>query len=153
MTMNGAATPQISVHNRQRALPVDLVRLRAFAQRTLPLVLREKGSGLTSIGEVDVLLISDRRIAQLHQRFMQISGPTDVLTFHHGEIFISVETAARQAAAHGTTFEHELRLYLVHGLLHLHGFDDQDETSRAEMSRVQERLLQEVQAKISSEPP
>ncbi len=48
--------------------------------------------------EVNVVLVSDRRMAALHQRFMQIAGPTDVLTFQHGEIVVSVETAQANAA-------------------------------------------------------
>jgi probable rRNA maturation factor len=72
---------------------------------------------------------------------MHQSGPTDVLTFQHGEIFISVETAKRHARGFGTSLGHELRLYLVHGLLHLHGFDDQTETSARKMERKQARIL------------
>ncbi len=72
---------------------------------------------------------------------MQIPGPTDVITFQHGEIFISAETACRRAKTHRTSLGQELRLYLVHGLLHLHGFDDRDPASAARMHRVQERIV------------
>jgi probable rRNA maturation factor len=67
-----------------------------------------------------------------------------VITFQHGEIFVSTETARRQTRRFGTSLEHELRLYLVHGLLHLHGFDDKDPRSAAEMKRTQEKLLAKV---------
>ena len=73
---------------------------------------------------------------------MHESGPTDVLTFQHGEIFISVETAKRHARSFDTTLGHELRLYLVHGLLHLHGFDDHTETGAQKMQKTQDRILQ-----------
>ncbi len=72
---------------------------------------------------------------------MQIAGPTDVITFQHGEIFISVETAQRQAESFATSLEHELRLYLVHGLLHLHGFDDRDPDARRRMHSTQEKIV------------
>ena len=98
--MKAARLPQISVFNRQRKIALDRAELEAFARRALPSCAREKGTGLTSLPQVDVLLISDRRISELHRRFMQIAGPTDVITFQHGEIFISVETAQRQAEAH-----------------------------------------------------
>ena len=111
--MKTARLPQISVFNRQRKIALDRAELEAFARRALPSCAREKGTGLTSLPQVDVILISDRRISELHRRFMQIAGPTDVITFQHGEIFISVETAQRQAEAFGTSLEHELRLYLV----------------------------------------
>jgi probable rRNA maturation factor len=72
---------------------------------------------------------------------MQISGPTDVITFEHGELFINAEAARRQAKIFGTTFERELRLYIVHGLLHLDGFDDKTSAGGREMKRIQERIL------------
>lgn len=88
-----------------------------------------------------MVLVSDKRIAELHQRFMDEATPTDVITFQHGEIVISVETARRQARHFGTTLDHELRLYIAHGLLHLQGFDDKTAPGAAEMKRVQERLV------------
>ena len=139
--MKTARLPQISVFNRQRKIALDRAELEAFARRALPSCAREKGAGLTSLPQVDVILISDRRISELHRRFMQIAGPTDVITFQHGEIFISIETAQRQAEAHHTSVDHELRLYLVHGLLHLQGFDDSEPTARRRMQRVQARIL------------
>jgi probable rRNA maturation factor len=72
---------------------------------------------------------------------MSISGPTDVITFQHGEIFVSTETAVKNARRFGTSLEHELRLYLAHGLLHLHGFDDKEPAAAAKMKRAQEKLV------------
>jgi probable rRNA maturation factor len=134
----------IIVTNRQRAARVDLPSLRDFGQRALieclKLEKRKLGS-LADLPEVDVVLVSDKRIAELHQRFMNDPTPTDVITFDHGEIFISTETAKRQARQFRSSFEHELRLYLVHGLLHLSGFDDKTRKGAAEMSRVQEKVV------------
>lgn len=134
--------PRVFVHNRQRKIAVDGESLEQFAKRALPLCAGEGGgAGLTSLGEVNVLLISDRRMSELHRRFMQVPGPTDVITFQHGEIFISVETAQRQAITHRTSLVRELELYLVHGLLHLHGFDDRAPAARVRMHAVQERIV------------
>lgn len=133
--------PHIFVHDRQRQHAVDRLALERFAQSALSFCAGERGARLTSLEAIDVLLVSDRRIAALHRRFMQIPGPTDVITFQHGEIFISVETAQRQARSYGTSLGYELALYLVHGLLHLHGFDDRTSAGRARMSRVQERIV------------
>ena len=80
-------------------------------------------------------------MASLHRQFLGRSGPTDVLTFAHGEIFISVELARRQARRFGNTLTREIRLYVVHGLLHLHGFDDQTESGARRMSEMQERIV------------
>ena len=146
MKKESAFIPVISVHNRQRKIAVERRALEQFARRALSLCAREKGSGLTNLEEINVLLISDRRIAELHLRFMQVSGPTDVMTFQHGEIFISVETAQRQADLHRTSQASELRLYLVHGLLHLQGFDDRRPADRRRMQAIQERIIAAAEA-------
>ena len=82
---------------------------------------------------------------------MGITGPTDVITFQHGEILMSVETARRQARAHRTSFAHELRLYLVHGLLHLHGFDDDAPAARRRMGAIQEKIVASAAARPAVE--
>jgi probable rRNA maturation factor len=80
-------------------------------------------------------------MALLHRKFLGQSEPTDVLTFQHGEIFISVETARRHARAFGNSVLRELKLYIVHGLLHLHGFEDQTPSEVHKMKAAQERIL------------
>jgi probable rRNA maturation factor len=139
--MKTARLPQIYILNRQRKIAFDCEELEAFARRALSYCAREKGIGLTSLPEVNVIVISDRKISELHRRFMHIAGPTDVITFQHGEIFISIETAQRQAEAYRTSMDRELRLYLVHALLHLQGFDDSEPAARRRMQRVQARIL------------
>ena len=134
----------IVVSNRQRAVRVDLEPLRQFAERALieclKLQQRKLGS-LADLPEVSVVLVSDKRIAGIHGRFMDDPTATDVITFDHGEIVISTQTAKRQARQFGTSLAHELRLYLVHGLLHLCGYDDKTRKGAAEMKRVQESVV------------
>jgi probable rRNA maturation factor len=96
---------------------------------------------LRKLNEIFIWLVSDRRMALLHRKFLGQSGPTDVLTFQHGEIFISVDTARRQARAFENPLVRELKLYIVHGLLHLHGFDDQNASETRKMKSAQERIL------------
>lgn len=139
--MKTPSLPQISVFNRQRKVKLDRPALEEFARRALVACARERGSGLPRLPQLEVVFVSDRRMSELHRRFMQIAGPTDVITFQHGEIFISVETAERQTKVHRTSLLYELRLYLVHGLLHLHGFDDREENDHATMAAVQERIV------------
>jgi probable rRNA maturation factor len=139
--MNRPQLPGILVHNRQRKLRIDRAALEKFARRALALCARESGPGLTMLDDIHVLLISDARMSDLHERFLGIAGPTDVLTFEHGEIFISVETAKRQAQSFRSSLGKELRLYLVHGLLHLGGWEDGDATARRRIGRVQGRIL------------
>ena len=139
-----AESPRISVRNIQRKISVNVTELEKFAGRAAEhcFKLRKgKPTELRSLRGVFVWLISDRRIALLHRKFMRKSGPTDVLTFQHGEIFISVEAARRQARAFGNSLMRELKLYIVHGLLHLHGFDDQTPTKARKMKTAQEKIL------------
>ncbi len=137
-------TPDISVRNRQRNIPVNGADLQRFAAKAMRLCLqlhKQKETDLSKLREVFVWLVSDRRIAALHGKFMHQTGPTDVLTFQHGEIFISVDTASRNARAFGSSLASELRLYIVHGLLHLHGFDDRTHGDARKMERAQSKIL------------
>lgn len=96
--------------------------------------------------EIGVTLVSDRRIAALHRQFMKIAGPTDVLTFQHGEIVVSVETAQANATHFGCSTEDEIRLYIVHGFLHLLGFDDRTPKQSRAMEAAQEIVLRRGRA-------
>ena len=139
-----APIPEITVRNLQRKVPVDVVDLEMFARNAAELCLRlprRKKTDLAQLREISVLIVSDRKIASLHRQFMNESGPTDVITFQHGEIFVGVESARRNARRFGNAFERELRLYVVHGLLHLHGFDDRNAASARRMQVVQRKIL------------
>ena len=136
--------PQITVRNLQRKVPVKVKSLQEFAEGALVACAAVPGSRAFPAGEVGVLLVSDRRIAILHRQFMNVNGPTDVITFQHGEIFISAETAQRHARRFGNSFVRELHLYIVHGLLHLRGWDDQKPADARRMQVLQERILGEM---------
>jgi probable rRNA maturation factor len=91
-------------------------------------------------GEVDVLLADDRRLRRLNREFRGKDKATDVLSFpaaedvaaeFAGDLAISLDTAARQAREHGHGLRDEVRVLLLHGLLHLNGMDH--ETDRGEM--------------------
>jgi probable rRNA maturation factor len=136
--------PQISVRNLQRKIPVNVTELQQFAVKVLRPCLqlrKRKRTDLRRLRNVFVWLISDRRMSRLHREFLGQAGSTDVLTFQHGEIFISVETAKRHARAFGNSLVRELQLYIVHGLLHLHGFDDQTQPGACRMEKMQAKIL------------
>jgi probable rRNA maturation factor len=138
------ATPRVKVRNFQRAVPIDVVDLERFAMKAADrcLALRKRQpTDLAKRREIFIWIISDRRMVSLHRKFLNQSGPTDVLTFQHGEIFISAETARRHARTFGNSLAHELQLYIVHGLLHLHGFDDRKQADSRKMKTMQERIL------------
>ena len=137
----------IKVRNLQRRIPVNATDLQIFAEKALGRCLqlhKQKETDLVQLDEVFVWLISDRRMASLHQKFMHQTGPTDVLTFQHGEIFISVETAKKHARVFGNSLAAELSLYVAHGLLHLHGFDDRTQATACKMRRIQKKILEQA---------
>ena len=143
----------IRVHNSQRKVRVALPALQAFAAaalQTASAMKPRKGGVLSQLEGVHVILVSDARIAALHQQFMNIAGPTDVITFHHGEIFISVETAKANARRYRTTIDAEVRLYIAHGLLHLVGFDDTTAAASRTMAKTQERIVARAEAAMSA---
>lgn len=143
---------QIQVLNRQRKRKVSTEELLRFAHHLGPLVLNVARQEIPE--QILLVLVSDQKIAAIHKRFMGISGPTDVITFQHGEIIVSVETAARQAAGYQTSFEQELRLYVAHGLLHLAGFEDHSAKGFREMCKLQAALVDKVQRGVTAgEPP
>ena len=139
--------PDISVRNRQRKIPVNVTDLQMFAEKALRRCVQlhtKKDTDLRKLHKILVWLISDRRMASLHRKFMHQAGPTDVLTFQHGEIFVSVETAKRHARAFGNSLARELCLYIAHGLLHLHGFDDRTQAAARKMERTQKKILRQA---------
>ena len=136
--------PKISVRNLQRKISVNVAELERFSkyavQHSLQLPKRRR-TDLRKLSEIFIGLISDRRMALLHRKFLGQSGPTDVMTFQHGEIFISVDTARRHAHAFENSLLRELKLYIAHGLLHLHGFDDETPSESHKMKAAQEKIL------------
>jgi probable rRNA maturation factor len=139
-----AVMPEIKVRNLQGIVPVKAAALESFARKALWLCLdvqKAKRTELRKLREIFVLIVSDRRMASLHRQFLKQSGPTDVLTFSHGEIFVGAETARRYARQFGNSLTRELQLYIVHGLLHLHSFDDRTKADARKMEKVQERIL------------
>lgn len=135
---------KITVSNRQRGIRINRRGLEELALRALWACRETSGAQALKSDEVAVVIISDRRMAELHQRFMKIAGPTDVITFQHGEIFISAETARRNARRFRNSLARELQLYLVHGLLHLHGFDDRTPADSQRMDRLQKSILRKA---------
>jgi probable rRNA maturation factor len=102
-------------------------------------------------GQVDILLADDQTLRHLNKPFRGKNNPTDVLSFpapsafaakHAGDLAISLETAARQAAAHGHPLPDEVKILLLHGLLHLSGEDH--ETDNGEMAAREATLRHEL---------
>ena len=105
------------------------------------------------LATLEVALVDDATSDRVHRDFMNIEGPTDVITFHHGEIVIGAEVAQRQAAEYGEPLAREILRYLVHGLLHLAGHEDADTgRTRRHGSRPGNHRRQIVDSRLASTP-
>jgi probable rRNA maturation factor len=139
--------PDVTVLNRQRGVRLNLAYLRYAARVALRLCAPVPGRGvpaLINLEEVVVTCVSDKRIDRVHRDFMGVAGATDVITFQHGDILISADTADREARARGYSVSEEVLLYIVHGFLHLNGYDDLIEADRLQMHSVQDRVWRKV---------
>jgi probable rRNA maturation factor len=104
-------------------------------------------------GEVGVWLCTDDEIADLHFRFMQIPGATDVISFpgdaeYFGDIAVSFDTASGQAVEAGHPVARELAYLTLHGLLHLFGYDDLTTPKRDAMLARQDTLIAEFEKAV-----
>jgi probable rRNA maturation factor len=135
--------PSVTIRNLQRRVFVSTRKVELFARTACQLAwqARRPSSEITRLTHVEVSIVSNRRMATLHKKFCGIPGPTDVLTFQHGEIVVSADMAVTQARNFHTHVIAEIQLYLLHGLLHLAGFDDTDSRQRKQMLRLQGRLF------------
>ncbi len=131
----------IEVVNRQRNKKVDTEAWSKFAGKALKAI-GNHGSSAT------IAFVSDKNIHKLNKQFRNVDKPTDVLSFPAGEetnlgdIAISVETAAVQAKENGLSFETEIAQLILHGLLHLSGYDHV--TDNGEMNRVELKLRKKL---------
>jgi probable rRNA maturation factor len=119
-------------------------------------VLEQQASGgrRLSLREMHLVLVGDRRMSDLHLQFMNIAGPTDVLTFPidedergdvvTGEVYVCVPEALRRAREHRIQPKLEVLLYALHGLLHLLGYDDTTDRAFRIMHRTEDAILSKL---------
>lgn len=143
-------TLEVIVGNHQETVPLPenwLTALEEAASGASRLALARAAheeSPLALLATIEVALVDDETSDRVHRDFMDIEGPTDVITFHHGEIVIGVEVAQRQAQEYEEPLGRELLRYLVHGLLHLAGHEDADPVERDLMETAQEAIIAEL---------
>jgi len=121
---------------------VDLVRSMI---EFLPAV---EGKSQT-FSQISIRIVRDEEMSKLHEKYSNVAGTTDVLTFVQGDTASGIEVdlalcadeAERRCAEFGHSVENELALYAVHGLLHAIGFDDQDEVQARRMHAEEDRIL------------
>jgi probable rRNA maturation factor len=145
------AAPTLRLYNRQTLHRPDLPWLRRIIKAALPAcqeALVNAEAPLAKLDLVEITIVSDTDIGLVHGEFMNDPTPTDVITFHHGEILVSADTALRQGAEHGNDLDRELALYMIHGLLHLAGWDDHDPREAAMMAERQGSILAKVAPEV-----
>ncbi len=138
----------IEVVNRQRKLPIDRERWQIFATRAAK-VLPEEVAGVT------IAFVSDRAMSELNRMWRHKRGTTDVLSFPAeqdqfekaqgtslGDVVISFEQASRQAKENGLTLDQEIAQLILHGMIHLCGYDHA--TDDGEMDRLELRLRRKL---------
>jgi probable rRNA maturation factor len=152
---------KIEIVNRQRKIKVDARQWRGFAERAAGVVAEAAGKSLT------IAFVSDVKMRELNKLYRGVDTTTDVLSFasapdeffdaatessnfengdylgdYLGDIVISLERAARQAAENRLDFDTEIRQLILHGILHLCGYDH--ETDAGEMNRKELQLRDEL---------
>lgn len=138
---------RIEIANRQRVRKLDRARLRDAVRRVL------EGEGLTQ-GTISLAIVDDPTIHDVNRRFLNHDYATDVISFAFertedgvdGEIVASVDTAIRTAAEMGGDADEELLLYLIHGALHLVGYDDHSDADRERMRERERHYLTSLAA-------
>jgi probable rRNA maturation factor len=135
----------IEVVNRQRTIQLDCEHWQAFAANALKVAAANDDQDLT------IVFVSDRAMREINRTWRGKRGTTDVLSFpanqdefekaaglNLGDVIISVEQAARQASTNGLSLDEEIAQLILHGLLHLCGYDH--EADNGEMNRLEVRL-------------
>jgi len=132
----------IAITNRQKTLPID----RRAMRRVIREILRDAGAVEARVG---VAVVDDPAIAALHEEYLGDPEPTDVLSFLleqspralEGEIVVSADTAKSSAARYRHSAGRELLLYVIHGALHLVGYDDATPSDRKTMRKLERKYL------------
>ena len=153
----------LTIRNRQKARALNARLLRRITRALLEELLQLPSADLGFV------VLTAAEMTRLNETFLRHAGPTDVITFDyheaagvaasssdsrraprgpgsalHGEIFVCVDEAVLQARRYRTSWPEELVRYLVHGVLHLLGFDDQTAADRRRMKREENRLLRRL---------
>jgi probable rRNA maturation factor len=136
----------VSIASPQELVTLEYSRLKDCARAVLT------GEKVRE-AKVSLAFVDDATIAGLNKRFLEHEGPTDVITFPlsgpgarklEGEVVIGVEVAQREALERGHDVSTELCLYVIHGTLHLCGYDDRSQRDSADMRRKEREYLKQL---------
>jgi probable rRNA maturation factor len=132
---------KVQIFNTQKDLPIDRKSIRNMVASSLDML-------HINTNEVIIHFVTLSKICKLHAQFFDDPSPTDCISFPYtpsselfGEVFICPKVACDYASQHGIDPQRELALYLVHGLLHLAGYDDINPADRRKMRAMEKKLL------------
>ncbi|HTB82676.1 MAG TPA: rRNA maturation RNase YbeY [Candidatus Sulfotelmatobacter sp.] len=147
----------VVITNRQRAKKIDARLLKEIVAGLFAELKIEEA-------EIGINLVGAREMALVNETFLQHEGSTDVITFDHrdskskiqnpkseiyGELFICIDDAMVQAREFGTSWQAEITRYIVHGVLHLLGYDDLKPHLRRKMKHQENRLMRRIADKFT----
>ncbi|MGB2961241.1 MAG: rRNA maturation RNase YbeY [Candidatus Omnitrophota bacterium] len=133
---------RINCENRNSKRRIDLARIEKAARKVLGLL---KKSNI----ELNIIFFSNQKIRALNRKFMGIDRSTDVISFDGagsflGDVAISSDMSFKNAKIYGATFMEETVLYVIHGILHLVGYDDRTVNARTAMKEKENGLFQKI---------
>jgi len=139
----------IQIYDRQKTVKISKAKVKKIVTQVISFENQK-------CHEVAVHFVSVKEICKLHQTFFNDPSQTDCISLplddsseiHYrllGEIFVCAETAVQYAASHNSDLHSELTLYIVHGLLHLMGYDDIKTKDRAAMRAAEKRHMEELE--------
>ena len=128
----------VEIHNLQSLLKIDL----KLIERAVHVCTEGEP------GDLSISIVDDQAIRKIHGEHLGKDRPTDVISFeygeHGGEVIVSAERALEEARLRGHDPVEELLLYVVHGIMHLRGFDDKEEADAEEMWKAQNRMMKKL---------
>jgi len=134
-------TVKFQLQNRQRKVQINKRILHKFLSE-LSLMIESPPE------EIGVILVSDKKIKSLNKRFLQKDSPTDTMSFsiskNYGEIIISAVTAEKNAKIYSNSPEEEILYLVIHGFLHLKGYNDYTKNDCLNMKRKQDAIFKKV---------
>jgi probable rRNA maturation factor len=134
------------------AIEIEIINSSATARlpktKVFDAVYRTLRSEKKNKGRIQIIYVTDKYIHELNNKYLKHNYPTDVISFDmgdgkeiDGEVYISIDTAKRQANDYSVSLTNEIMRLAVHGTLHLIGFDDQDDESRNKMRLLEEKYI------------
>jgi probable rRNA maturation factor len=144
---------EMAIQNRQRRCTIDV----RFLKKITRAIIADEPQNICD-HQIGILIVPAEKMAAFNRQFLQHSGSTDVITLEYdesdktpdgmrriqGDIIISIDDAIQQAKTFRTTWQSELVRYIIHGILHLRGYQDTKPAARRLMKREENRLLKEI---------